>query len=347
MSDSGDKTEEATPKKLRDARKRGQVPKSKDLPSAFILIFGAAYFWSTWDSMSEILNELFLSMGELLFVDFKLALFAALELIVDKVIWGIALPFAFVAVIAGILGNIVQFGFIFSIDPVLPKMSKVNPGEGIKRIFSMKQMMETLLSLVKTIVIGVVMLYVIYTGIESLMNEASQCNVECQKAIIESLLAQMFMFIIPIVFVLAILDFIYQRIQFMKEQRMTKEEIKREFKEMFGDPHVEGERRNLRRELAEDDIKDKIKTARLIVIDIGVSIALHFVQDETPLPIITAMGKDQMAKKMLEIAQIEDVPTIVDPGLAQLLLEDGKIDQYIPESSIEKVATAMRKTPKG
>lgn len=345
--DSSEKTEDATPKKLREARKRGQVPTSKDIPSALILILATIYFWMNWDNMSASLQELFDAVADLMQVSFPQALQASLTLVMEKAVYEIALPFAGIAIAAGILGNIVQFGFIFSFDPVIPKISKINPTDGFKRIFSIKQMVQTLLSLVKTIIIAIVMFYIIYTGMKMLLNETSQCDLLCQKSIVEDLISQMFMLVIPLILVLAILDFIFQHTQFMKEQRMTKEEIKREFKEMFGDPHLMGARRGLRRELAESDVKERIKAARLVVVDIGVAIALHFVQGETPLPIITAIGKGPMARKMMEIAQIEGIPVMEDPRLADLLVEEGKIDQFIPSSSIDQVAQAMRQNPKG
>ena len=125
---------------------------------------------------------------------------------------------------------------------------------------------------------------------------------------------------------------------------MTKEEVKREMKDMFGDPDVRGAREGIRRELNEQDIASRIKTARIVIIDIGLAIALHYEQDVTPLPLVVAIGKAAMARKMVEIAQVENVAVVSDARLAADLLEEGKIDQYIPTSTIDRVAQAMRKT---
>lgn len=343
---SSEKTEDATPKKLRDARKRGQVARSKDIPSALILIAIILYFVLSWSMILDNLKETFNVISTLLSYDFGVALSGSLKVINEKIIIEIILPFSLVVTVAAILGNIGQFGFLFSFDSMKPDFAKINPAEGMKRIFSVKQLVETLLSLLKTIVISIIMLYVVYIGIKLLLNDVQQCNVLCQQFINEDLVAKLFLYIIPAILVMAVVDFIFQRQQFLKEQRMTKEELKREFKEMFGDPHVVGERRNLRRELAEQDVQKRIKTARLVVIDIGVAIALQFEQGVTPLPLIAAIGRGPMARRMLEIAQVENVPTIQNPKLAQLILEEGKVDQYIPTSSIEGVAQAMRQNPK-
>lgn len=346
QNSSSEKTEDATPKKLRDARKRGQVARSKDIPSALILIAIILYFWMNWESMLEDLKELFTTIGVLSSYDFGVALDGSLKMIVDKILKGIVLPFSLIVTVAAILGNIGQFGFLLSFDSLKPDFAKINPAEGMKRIFSIKQLVDTLLSLFKTIIISIIMLYIVYVGIKLLLNDVKQCNVLCQQFINEDLISKLFLYIIPAILVMAVIDFIFQRQQFKKEQRMTKEELKREFKEMFGDPHVVGERRNMRRELAEQDIQKRIKTARLVIVDIGVAIALQFEQGVTPLPLIAAIGRGPMARRMLEIAQIENVPTIQNPKLAQLLLEEGKVDQYIPSSSIEGVAQAMRQNPK-
>lgn len=343
---SSEKTEEATPKKLRDAKRRGQVPRSNDIASALILLFATIYFFAMWDWLVDQVREYFLTVTELIKYDFDQALQAALELLVEKAFYTIALPFAIMVTIAGILGNVLQFGFIFAIEPVLPKLSKVSPTEGFKRIFSVKQVVQTALSLLKTIAIAIAVFAVVYIGLGELLNEIEQCDVLCTKEITEDLVQLIFMIVIPMILLIAILDFAFQRAQFLKEQKMTKDELKREMKEMFGDPHVRGARRGLRQELAEQDIQSRIKTARLLIIDIGVAVALHFEQDETPLPVIVAIGKDGMARKMVEIAQIEDVPLVSDAHLVADLVEEGKLDQYIPESTINRVAQAMRRTSK-
>ena len=125
---------------------------------------------------------------------------------------------------------------------------------------------------------------------------------------------------------------------------LEKEDVKREMKDMYGDPHVRGARDGLRREISEQDVKTRIKTARLVIIDIGVAIALHYDREVTPLPLIVAIGKAGMARAMVEIAQIESVPIISDARLVADLLEEGKLDQYIPTSTIDRVAQAMRST---
>ena len=339
---SSEKTEKATPQKLRDAKKKGQVPNSKDIPGALILLALTIYLWVMGDWIIAKMAELYIISYQLPTLPFNQALSAAIKIALEIGLFAIVLPIIGVATIMGILGNIVQFGIIFSFDPLIPRLSKVNPGEGFKRIFSMKQVVNTLLSLLKTLAIGIALYIVMHVGFFQYMNEIKQCDIPCQKEITTELLKQLMMMILPLIIVLATLDLLFQKMQFEKDQRMTKEEIKREMKDAYGDPHVRGARQGMRRELTEQDIQARIKTARLVIIDIGLAIALYYEQDVTPLPVIVAIGKAGMARKMIEIAQLENVPIISDARLVADLIEEGKIDQYIPTSTLDRVAKAMR-----
>lgn len=343
---SSEKTEKATPQKLRDAKKKGQVANSKDIPGALILLALTIYLWTMGDWILAKMTELYILSYQLPTIPFNQALSAAIKISLEIGLFAIVLPFVGLATIMSILGNIVQFGIIFSFDPLIPRLSKVNPGEGFKRIFSMKQMVNTLLSLVKTLAIGLALYIVMHVGFFQYMNEIKQCDIPCQKEITAELLKKLMMMILPIIVTLAALDLLFQKMQFEKDQRMTKEEIKREMKDAYGDPHIRGARQGMRRELTEQDIHARIKTARLVIIDIGLAIALYYEQDVTPLPVIVAIGKAGTARKMIEIAQIENVPIISDARLIADLIEEGKVDQYIPTSTIDRVAKAMRNNNK-
>lgn len=343
---SSEKTEKATPQKIRDAKKKGQVPNSKDVPAALILLTSTIYLWVMSDWMLAKMAELYIISYQLPTIPFNQALSAAIKICLEIGLFAIVLPFVGLAAVMGVLGNIVQFGIMFSLDPVIPRLSKVNPGDGFKRIFSMKQVVNTLLSLVKTLAIGLALYIVMHVGFFQFMNEIKQCDIPCQKEITAELIKQLMMMILPLIITLAALDFIFQKTQFDKDQRMTKEEIKREMKNAYGDPHIRGARQGMRRELTEQDIQSRIKTARLVIIDIGLAVALYYEQDVTPLPVIVAIGKAGMARKMIEIAQLENVAIISDARLVGDLIEEGKIDQYIPVSTIDRVAKAMRNNNK-
>lgn len=341
---SSEKTEDATPKKLRESRKKGQVAQSKDFAPAFIMLFGALYFWIAGQWLFEMLIDIFITIPKLQNRPFIQAVTASMDIIISTVVGIIILPFVVLMAVTGMLSFIVQFGFIFAFDPVMPKLEKISFASGFKRIFSAKQFMTTVLSLIKTLVIAGALFVVVYWGLSELLHDIKQCDVICQVSIVKDMFITLMMIVLPLMIVMAVLDFLFQKAQFDKEQKMTKEDVKREMKDMYGDPHVRGARDGLRREISEQDVKTRIKTARLVIIDIGVAIALHYDREVTPLPLIVAIGKAGMARAMVEIAQIESVPIISDARLVADLLEEGKLDQYIPTSTIDRVAQAMRST---
>lgn len=339
-----EKTEKASPRKLEKAREKGQVARSSDVAPVFVLAAAILYLWLTWDSMMEQIHSIFLLVPQLYTLDFNRALQIAVEKVLLHAMFSLAIPFSMVMLVTGILGNLVQTGIVFAVDPVLPNMDKINPASGLKRIFSAKQFVTTLLSLLKTLILALILLWILRTGIQELLHPVEQCDVECQQSVVAYLTRKLIFIILPVLIVMAVLDYLFQRTQFLKEQRMTKEELKNEQKDTFGDPHVRGARHGMRRELAEQDIQQRIRTARLVIIDMGMAIALHYEQGVTPLPIIVAIGKGMMAQKMVEIATKENVPIASNPSLTQDLVDEGKLDQYIPESTISRVAQLMRQT---
>lgn len=341
---SQEKTEQPTSRKLEKAREKGQVARSNDIPSALILLFTVLYFWLAWGWIVEQFKEMFDIVPRLYTMPFPQALEVGVKTIIDRAMWSIAVPFAMIGLVAGILGNIIQFGVVFSIESIIPRPDKISLSSGFKRIFSAKQFVTTLLALLKTLIMAAILLVVLRTGIRELLHAIEQCDVECQQTVVEHLTNQFILFTLPVLLFIAVLDFLFQRQQFIKDQRMTKEELKREFKDIYGDPHVRGARQGIRRELAEQDIQKRIRTARLVILDMGIAVALQYEQGVTPLPLIVAIGKGNMARKMAEIATVENVPLVSDPALAQDIVSEGKIDQYIPEKTINKVATLLRQT---
>lgn len=339
-----EKTEKASQRKLEKAREKGQVARSEDIAPVFILASAILYLWLTWDSMMKELYTMFLLVPQLYTMEFERALQVGVEKILLHAMVTLAIPFSMAMLVAGILGNLIQTGILFAVDPVLPNLDKVNPSNGFKRIFSAKQFVTTLLSLIKTLILAAILFWILRTGLKELLHAVEQCDVECQQNIIAYLTRKLIFIILPVLIFIAVLDYLFHREQFLKEQRMTKEEVKNEQKDTFGDPHIRGARHGMRRELAEQDIQQRIRTARLLIIDMGMAIALHYEQGVTPLPMIVAIGKGMMAQKMVQIATKENVPVASDSMLAQALVDEGKLDQYIPESTISRVAQLMRQT---
>ncbi|MCK5727239.1 MAG: EscU/YscU/HrcU family type III secretion system export apparatus switch protein [Thiotrichaceae bacterium] len=339
--DKSSKTEEPTPKKLQDARKKAQVARSEEFVPLMMIILGVFYFWYSWDWFSSTLQAYISSVGVYAYDrDFNSALDLSLSLWLDVVILKIMLPFTGLMLVAGIMGNLVQFGFLFSLDPIKPKPEKVNPIAGFKRIFSMKQVIKTLLSILKIVTMSIIVIFIVRTAISEYMHDIGQCDLNCQFAVFTYMLKKMMFILIPILILMVMMDFIFQKMQFRKDQRMSKDEIKREYKNMEGDPEIKGERKSEQRRLLEQDVKDQIRQSRVVIAGMRKTAALMY-EEGMALPILLAIGRDRMSLQMVQIAKKEGIPVVADPALVNMLEEDGILDQYIPSSAIKRVARAM------
>ncbi len=341
--DKSRKTEQPTPKKLRESRRKGQVAKGKEIVPALMLVAALVYMWFSWERFLGTAASLVIpgpdvftreftpAFGELLYRSFVMGL---LEL---------TLPFVLFLVVVAILGHIIQFGFVFAVDPIIPRLEKLNPAENAKKIFSIKSLVETSLSLIKIIIIGFIIVLIINDGISELVGDLSGCNKFCFVAVLEEMVFKLFLYVVPLLMVLSVIDYIFQKYQFKEEQKMTKEELKRDMKETEGDPLVKGYRRGLQREIGAEDIALRVRKARVIVMDVGVAIALEYEKNVTPLPIMTAIGRGAVAQTMIEVARAERIVIVAHPALVDRLVADGTVDAYIPDSTIDMVAKVIRR----
>ena len=341
MSDQDSKTEKPTPYKLKQARKKGQVARSKEVPSALILLFAVIYFWFRWDWLVEELKDVIIVPSELYNMEFHRALGAWADYALNKILTVLVLPFSFFILIAAIIGNLIQFGFLFSFEPIIPKYQKIDPVQGFKRIFSIKSVIKVLFSIFK-VIIGMFILYVIIRiAVPAYIVDVDQCNVICMKDTMETLIKYLAVAMLIFLIIIAVLDFIFQKHQFLKEQMMTKDELKREYKNREGDPEIKGQLKSIQREMLNQDIGERIKSSRLLVAGHRYMIAIQY-NEEMPLPMILAIGQGGTARQMTDIAKKERVPIIADAKLAETLKEDGEIDQYIPQSAITGIVKAIQ-----
>lgn len=342
--DQGSKTEQPTPRKLKEARKKGQVSRSEELVPLMMIILAIIYFWAAWGWLTGELTDYLSAVPSYIYdQSFNHAVSTSMNIWFKKVILGIMLPFTGLMLIAGIMGNIMQFGFLFSVDPIIPKPEKINPIAGFKRIFSVKQVVKTLLSILKIVAMTVIIVFVVRTAIYEYMHDIAMCNIPCKFDVFTSMAKKMVLILIPILIMMVMLDIIFQKVQFIKKQKMTKDEVKREFKNQEGDPLIKGQRVSEQRRMLEENISDQVLQSRVIVVGMRKSAGLMF-EEGMPLPILLVIGRDRLSYKMIEIAKKEGVPIVADPQLVKILEEDGIIDQYIPSSAIDRVAKAMRGT---
>ncbi|SJZ52534.1 flagellar biosynthesis protein FlhB [Garciella nitratireducens] len=337
-----EKTEEPTQKRIEDSRKKGQVAKSNDLNSAILLL---------------LVVLLIAVLGELIFTNFYDFLKGSLENDLDKnitigniipmaiqqMIFFIKLSFPFIIwiLIVGIVVNIAQTGFIKSSTPLKPDFKRLNPIEGFKKIFSKKSLLEFLKNIFKLLVVG----YVTYSFIkDQLSNIFSISRIEIQGIfpLFKDLVVGLMIRVGLVLLVLSVVDYMYQRFEFRKNLKMSKQEVKEEIKQMEGDPQVKSHIRQKQREIAAARMMAEVPNSTVIVTNpTHLAIALQYNEFTTGAPIVLAKGADYLAQKIRQIAAEQEIPIIENKPLAWALYQQVDIGQEIPMELYQAVAEIL------
>lgn len=339
---AGEKTESATPKKRQDARKKGQVAKSMDLPAAFILLFSFLSFLMFGGYMKEKLVNIFRNVYEnQLTMDITAA--NVQVLFVDLVQQGLTIlaPIFILVVLVAFIGNYAQIGFMFIGDPLMMKFNKINPIEGFKRIFSLRTVMDFLKSTMKMLIIG----YVVYT---TLMGEKAKllglghAPLESTFSFIASVTLKLGIKIGAILIVLAIFDFIYQKYEYEKSLKMSKQDIKDEYKKSEGDPLIKGKIRAKQRQMAMQRMMQEVPKADVIITNpTHFAVALKYDSNNMQAPTVVAKGADYVALKIKEVAKKNGIMTMENKPLARAIFAQVEIGDSIPAELFQAVAEVL------
>ena len=339
---AGEKTEMPTPKKLRDAREKGQVCTSKDIVStAILVVLFAVLAWmglALADDMETLLK--FIGGGLSSNVDGTVRQASALAAVM---ICKHSFIFVFIAAVIGVVGNVAQIGFLFTLEPIIPKMEKLNPVEGAKKIFSMKNLFEFLKNVVKVSFLGYLLYKIIWASVPELLTMCYGTIDDifpCLKVMLKRLaIYTAFGYII-----IAIVDRLFQGRNFTKQMMMTKDEVKREYKEMEGSAEIKQAQRQFRDEIMNgpDPVKAAKRSNVVVTNPTHLAVGIRFDAEESPLPRICALGAGKTARIIRETAMEEGIPVMEDRPLARALYAEGKIDDFIPDSLIEPVAEVLK-----
>lgn len=339
---SGEKTEMPTPKKLRDAREKGQVCTSKDIVSTAILIVLFAVLGWMGVALADDMQELLRFIGGAIGGDNDGAVRQSSALAVMYIIKH-SFIFVFVAAVIGIVANVAQIGFLFTFEPIIPKMGKISPVEGAKKIFCMKNLFEFLKNVVKICFLGYLLYKIILASVPELITMCYGTIDDifpCLKLMLKRLaIYTAFGYII-----IAIVDRLFQGRNFTKQMMMTKDEVKREYKEMEGSQEVKQAQRQFRHEILNgpDPVKATKKSNVVITNPTHLAAGIRYDVSESPLPRLCALGAGRIAKIIRETALAEGIPIIEDKPLARALYAEGKIDDFIPDKLIEPVAEVLK-----
>lgn len=338
---SSDKTEEPTAKKLRDARQKGQVAKSQDVTTAVLMCSLFAVIAVLWDWLLVQLRELLLLPAAFHGVPFAKALPEVAYGILLKTML-ISLPFLLVGFIAGAAGAYFQVGPLLSFESVQPDLKKLNPLQKAQQIFSMKSIIEFLKSSLKVCLIG----YIIFGLIEASIDGLTRTPYGGITALFTGLTTVMWSLAMKVgltYLCIAAFDYFFQKHQHIKELKMSKDEVKREYKESEGDPHIKGKRKQLHQEMLANNQVQRTRKASVVVTNpTHFAVAIYYDERDNLLPRVIAKGADHVARSMVAAAKEEGIPVMQNVMLARALHADVPIDHFIPSDLIEPMAEVLR-----
>ena len=337
-----DRTEPATPKRRQEAREEGRVAKSVELNTAFLLLVSVIFFFFTASNLGEKLKETFEYFIELS-GQYHLSLNSIGHLFksVNTAIFSILFPFFLVISIAAFLINVVQVGFMITPKVLEIKFDKINPVNGLKNLFSLKSFGE----LVKSFLKAIVMTYVLWIFVKHNIPKWQNLTQQSENVVFIVLLKDTFLIVIYIlifIIFMAILDYLFQRYTFEKSIRMTKQEVKDEYKQMEGDPKVKQKIRSMQMEIARRRMMEEVKKADVVITNpTHYAVALRYDATKMNAPKVVAKGINLIAQKIKEIAKENDVPIVEKPELAQELYKKVPLDREIPEELYKAVAEIL------
>jgi len=337
QGESGEKTENATPKRLRDARKKGDVAKSKDVTSTLVLAFAVAILWFTFSTNVQKLAQLLSSTLAVPTGAFSSTLHLygtrAIETFIT-ISATLIIPIA----LFGLLIEFLQTGPVFALSKLRPKLSNLNPDSGFKRMFSLDSVIDALQSIAKTCVL----LLIAYLVVRSFLYELLLLPESPAGSIalaLKAILGSLLFWTIGVFVIIMLLDWSYQRFAFSKKMRMSLREVREEQREAEGDPQLKRQRQQLHQELSQERSEDAARSATVLVVNpTHIAIALQYHKTDKPIPVISAKGEDSLAAKMRDAANEKHVPVLRNELLARTLLANVDVGSVVPKELFDTVA---------
>ena len=339
---SQERTEEATPKRLQDAKSKGQVARSKELGTAAVLLAAAFGFMITGPSLAQsldrVMTQLFTMTREQVFDTNHM--FNIWQVVFSE----LAMPmlvFIGILTVISFVGNILLGGITFSSYAIMPKTSKMNPLNGFKRMFGIQALVELGKGLAKFSVVAITaftLLYLYFEEILALSKEYMPGNLHHAL----DLLVWLFILLCSSILIIVLIDVPFQIWNHNKQLRMTKQEVKDEYKDTEGKPEVKGRVRQLQREMAQRRMMAEVPNADVIVVNPEhYAVAVKYDISRSTAPFVLAKGVDEVAFKIREIAREYEIPIVSAPPLARAIYHTTKIDQQVPEGLFTAVAQVL------
>ncbi|MBR3880336.1 MAG: type III secretion system export apparatus subunit SctU [Mailhella sp.] len=336
-----DKTEQPTPKRLREAREKGDVCKSQDIAPALTVLGIGLYLIANGENIFKTVSQMVAVPMAFAMLPFEEAMAKALPLVIDAAIILVA-PVVGIVMGLAFIGVISQTGVLFAFKAAMPKLENLDPKKWFQKVFSMKNLFELFKNFVKVGVLG----FVVWSVLEQylpVLFEMPKRGIGAMWTVVGAAMGDLFLKSAAAFAVIAALDYLYQRYKYNQNHMMTKDEVKREYKESEGDPHIKGKRKQLQKELMSQAPMNNVRNAKVLVTNpTHFAVALDYEKDRTALPVILVKGHGERALRMMEIAREAGIPIMRNVPLARALYHNGTEEDFIPIDLMEPVAEVLR-----
>lgn len=337
---AGEKTEKATPRRKQEARKKGQVVKSNEVITVLLLTLTLLVirFWLPY--MMEDFRNFFAHVFTYTKTEFTVRL--AILLISETLFVTVKMvgPILLIAMVAGYVANVMQIGFLFAAEPLKLDLSRLSPLKGMKRIFSKRAIAELVKTVLKTCLVG-------FVAFSFLFKQLPRLSVLMDFSLAQSLytIGEITFTtgwrILAVLMIIAIADYVYQLYEYEKSLKMSKQEIKEEFKNVEGDPYLKAEMKARQRQLASRRMMQEVPEATVVITNpTHLAIAIKY-EEKMSAPIVVAKGKDFIAQKIKEVAMEHDIVIVENKKLARLLYQEVEIGMPIPVELYKAIAEVL------
>ncbi len=339
---TGEKTEEPTPKRIREAREEGNVAKSQELNQAFTLMGSFFLLYIMFSGMMDsVLNKLtnLLSLNTLP----SLTIGKAYDLLMESIFYVVRLvaPIMLASAIMGVIINFIQVGPLLTGKSIVPKFSNIDPIKGAKKIFSLKTLVELIKALLKASIITLIAYIYLKNYLFKLTNICQQ-GIRPGLSLLGTLIFRIAATIIIFLVVLGVVDYIYQRWEHKKNLKMSKYEVKQERKEMEGDPLFKQKRRQKQREFSLNRMMARMEEADVVITNpTHIAVALKYDLEEMAAPVVVAMGEGYIAQRIKEKAEELEIEIVEDKFVARALNKTVEIGEEIPSELYQAVAEIL------
>ncbi|ADK85680.1 flagellar biosynthetic protein FlhB [Desulfarculus baarsii DSM 2075] len=338
-----EKTEKPTPRRRSKAREKGQVAKSQELGSIGVLFAGLMCLYAfggfVYDQSATMMTHILSRAAE---TPVSLAQVHNLSIDLMGHFLRTLAPFMLAVVLAGVAVNVAQTGFMLATSRLRPDLKKINPLEGLKKFVSMRMLVEAIKNTGKICVVGLVAYLVLADELPNFPNIGKLGGLTAMLIYIADVCLRIFLWSLAAMFILAILDYAYQKYQFEKGLKMSKQEIKDEFKQTEGDPHVKSRIRQLQRERAMKRMMAAVPQADVVITNpTHLAVAIFYQAGQMDAPEVVAKGQNKIAERIKALAQENNVPIIEDKPLAQALYKSVEVGQRIPFELFGAVAAIL------